>query len=119
MNLKSFFLYDGECFADKSGIFNAELGLSLDVVFHLVEDRVFERYLQNLFAAASRFVIIYSSNYDEVIPNTHVRHRKFSDYVAAQFPEYSLFDKVEQRYPMKIHGEQDGSFADFYIYRRT
>jgi len=115
---KSFFLYDGDSFANKDGTFTAELGLSLDVIYHLIEDRVFERYMQHLFTVASRFVIVYSSNHDEIIPNTHVRHRKFSDYVAARFPEYSLIDKVEQRFPMKIHGEQDGSFCDFYIYGR-
>ena len=117
-NSKSFFHYDGECFDDKNGIFRAELGLSLDVIYHLVEDRVFESYMHNLFAAASRFVIIYSSNFDEVIPNTHMRHRKFTDYVAAQSPEYSLIDRVKQRYPIGIHGEQEGSFSDFYIYGR-
>lgn len=118
-NSKSFFLYDGDCFADKNGIFTADLGLSLDVVYHLIEDRVFEGYMQNLFRAASRFVIVYSSNHDEVFPNSHMRHRKFSDYVAVRFPDYSLVDRVEQRYPMNTYGEEEGSFADFYIYGKT
>src|SRR6266513_1950789 len=102
---KSFFLYDGECYADNQAIFTADLGLSLDVVYHLIEDRIFERYMENLFGAARRFVIIYSSNRDEVIPNTHVRHRLFSDYVATRCSDYSLLEHVEQRYPIKIYGE--------------
>src|SRR5580704_7578468 len=57
---KSFFLYDGACFTDQTGVFAADLALSLDVVYHLVEDRVFETYLGHLFAAATRFVVIYS-----------------------------------------------------------
>src|SRR5579884_3475545 len=40
----------------------AELTLSLDVIYHLVEDRVFDTYMFRLFGAALRFVIIYSTN---------------------------------------------------------
>ena len=43
----------------------AELALSLDVIFHLVEDAVFESYMSNLFDSAQRYVIIYSSNTDD------------------------------------------------------
>src|SRR5665647_80330 len=39
---KSFFLYDDKTFATNSGTFKASLSLSLDVVYHLVEDEVFE-----------------------------------------------------------------------------
>jgi hypothetical protein len=116
---KSFFLYDGECFVDNQAIFAADLGLSLDVVYHLIEDRIFERYMENLFGAARRFVIIYSSNHDEVIPNTHVRHRRFSDYVAKRFADHSLLEHVERRYPIKVYGDGQRSFADFYIYNKT
>jgi hypothetical protein len=42
---KSFFLYDGGCYVDHARIFSAELAISLDVIFHLVEDNVFEKYL--------------------------------------------------------------------------
>ena len=46
---KSFFLYDGECFVDRVGLFSADLGISLDVVYHLVEDAVFDAYMRHLF----------------------------------------------------------------------
>jgi len=39
---KSFFLYDDACFVDRAGLFTAELALSLDVIYHLTEDEVFE-----------------------------------------------------------------------------
>ena len=48
---KSFFLYDGACFADRAGIFAADLALSLDVIYHLTEDTVLETYLMHLFVA--------------------------------------------------------------------
>ncbi len=116
---KSFFLYDGACFADRSGIFAADLALSLDVVYHLIEDHLFEGYMQNLFNAGRRFVIVYSSNHDEVIPNTHVRHRRFTGYVEAHLPAWSLTEHVAQRYPLAEYGEERGSFADFYVFGKS
>jgi cyclopropane fatty-acyl-phospholipid synthase-like methyltransferase len=40
----------------------ADLVLSLDVIYHLVEDEVFETYMQTIFGASYQYVIIYSSN---------------------------------------------------------
>ena len=50
---KSFFLYDGSCFVDRAGLFTSDLAISLDVIYHLVEDPVFETYMTHLFAAGS------------------------------------------------------------------
>jgi SAM-dependent methyltransferase len=52
----------------------AELALSLDVIFHLVEDNVYEQYMRSLFDAATRFVIIYSDNQEASDQELHVRH---------------------------------------------
>jgi len=51
----------------------AELGLSMDVVFHLIEDAVFADYMRTLFWHATDYVIIYSSNCDLRTPDRHVR----------------------------------------------
>ena len=61
----------------------AELSLSLDVIFHLIEDHVFDAHLRTVFAAAERFVIVYSSNTDSrrLLQRAHVRHRMFTDWV--------------------------------------
>lgn len=61
-NSKSFFLYSPSLFVDKKGTFRSELTLSLDVIFHLVEDDIYEAYMDQLFDSAEKFVIIYSSN---------------------------------------------------------
>lgn len=96
----------------------AELALSLDVIYHLVEDGVFEDYMQTLFAAAERFVIVYSSDSDENprLQSPHVRHRRFSSWIAREQPRWQLMRHVPNRYPQKgLLGK--GSFADFFIYR--
>jgi SAM-dependent methyltransferase len=87
---KSFFLYDGACFTDRSGIFTADLALSLDVVYHLIEDRVFETYLGHLFAAGQRLVVIYSTNTEIGGTAPHVRHRHFTHWVEAHCPQWRL-----------------------------
>jgi SAM-dependent methyltransferase len=60
----------------------AELALSLDVIFHLVEDAVFDDYMHRLFDAAERYVIVFSSNTNRRTPidRAHVRHRRFTDW---------------------------------------
>jgi SAM-dependent methyltransferase len=97
----------------------AELAMSLDVIFHLVEDGVFERYMEALFQAAERFVIIYSSNRDEPTDreSRHVRHRRFTSWIDDHAPGWTLMAHVPNRYPNQ--GDyRTGSFSDFFIYRR-
>jgi hypothetical protein len=57
----------------------ADLALSLDVIYHLVEDPVFDAYMSQLFKTARHFVGVYSSNEDRILPEKHVRHRKFTE----------------------------------------
>jgi len=113
---KSFFLYDSECFSDPGGIFHAELSLSLDVIYHLIENTVFDAYMNHLFGASTRFVIVYSSDHDEVIPNAHVRHRNFSQVVETRFPSWKLAWREPQKYPDA--SGQNGSFCDFFVFKK-
>jgi hypothetical protein len=87
---KSFFLYDSSYFVDHAGLFKSDLALSLDVIFHLVEDDIFEAYMTHLFHAANRYVVVYATN--GVISDTapHVRHRYFSSWVDANCSEWQL-----------------------------
>jgi len=98
----------------------ADLALSLDVIYHLVEDAVFDTYMRQLFGAADRFVAIYASNYadDRYVPGSHVRHRKFTDWVAEHAPEWEQTDYIKNRYPVGADDGEDTSFADFYFFTR-
>jgi hypothetical protein len=108
---KSFFLYESASFVDRMGLFTADLAISLDVVYHLVEDGIFETHMQHLFGAGERYVIIYSTN--EVVKNTapHVRHRNFSKWVENHQPQWRLTEVIQG--PDSLPGR-----ADFYIYDR-
>lgn len=111
---KSFFLYSPDGFVDPLHVVSAELALSLDVIYHLVEDGVYDGYMRHLFGAATRYVGIYSSNTTSLSPQPHVKHRRFSDWVAANVPECRV---LEQRAnPYRGMDPSDQSFADFTFY---
>ena len=93
-----------------------DLALSLDVIFHLVEDRVYVDYLDQLFGAARRFVIIYSSDIDSTWSSPHVRHRRFSADVAARYPAWRRVSRLRHPFPYRPEAPDETSFAEFHIY---
>lgn len=90
----------------------AELTLSLDVVFHLVEDEVYSQHLSSLFDAATRFVCVYSSNVEVDDIGDHVRHRVFTDWVTAHRPDWQVLEHV----PNPYRGQLQGAVSDFWFF---
>ena len=109
---KSFFLYEPYSFRPGNNI-ETELSLSLDVIYHLIEDDIFEFYMKDLFMVSNKFVIIYSSNNDNnpISPSLHCKNRRFSEWVKTNLPEWKLIEGIRNRYP----GESN---SDFYIYEK-
>lgn len=97
----------------------AQLTLSLDVVYHLVEDDIFASYMERLFAAAERFAILYSSISEHREPDQarHVRHRIFTRWVDANMLHWVLIEHLANRHPQSAPDAQ-GSLADFYFYQK-
>ncbi len=98
----------------------ADLTLSLDVIYHLVESDVFEDYMGKLFNSSTRYVIIYSSNSDDNPEGTaaHVRHRHFSKWITDNKKDWKLLERIPNRHPFS-GDTKEGSFADFYFYSKT
>jgi SAM-dependent methyltransferase len=96
------------------------LAISLDVIYHLVEDAVYERYMRTLFAAARRHVVIYSSDScdNRGYEGTHIRHRPVSAWVEAHQPAWRLERRIPNRYPYRGN-PHTGSFSDFLVYGRA
>jgi len=115
---KRFYLYDSTVFPDTQHLFRAQLALSLDVVYHLVEDHVFSNYMEHLFDAAERFVVVYSSNHDEVPVSPHMRHRRFSEWVTDYRPDWKLVERVPNRYPYDPKRPKETSLADFFVFEQ-
>ena len=109
---KTFLCYDP---ADAPGIANflrADLTISLDVVYHLVEDRIYDRYLFDLFGASRRFVIVYSSNKAEATRVPHVRHREFTADVKRRFNDFRLVRTIENPQPKD-------NLCSFFVFERS
>ena len=95
-----------------------ELSLSLDVLYHLTEKFVFEEYLDTLFNISSKYVIIYSSNFDSYDNiNAHVRHRNFEYKVPNSF---KLINQIPNDFPSKGIHDPTGktSVSEFFIYQK-
>lgn len=89
-----------------------DLAVSLDVIYHLVEDDVYQQHLSDVFAAASRFVVLYTTDRDrlgEEWTAPHVRHRPIERDVAERFADWRLLEHRENPYP-GLGG------SDFYTY---
>ena len=103
---KSFYLYHPLAFVDNHQLFQADLALSLDVLYHLVEDDIYTMYLKHLFATAKQYVIIYASNHDSQQSAAHVRHRAFMSHVQQQYPNWHLLETIhnpDKKVPIHFH----------------
>jgi len=108
-----------EKFSDKDYFFSTDiedfsnmkydLTLSLDVIFHLIEDNVYLDYMNNLFNLSNKYVIIYSPNEDKYI-GVHVKYRKFTEDIPKSFKLLKMIDNPHK-------GEQ--TMSDFYIFENN
>jgi hypothetical protein len=103
---KSFFFYADDLFSDPAGLIRGDLAISLDVIFHLIEDDVFDRYMGHLFGAASRYVVIYATDDEVEDTHDHVRHRRFSRWIEAN-TKWHLRETVCRPEP---------HYQDFFVY---
>lgn len=117
---KSFFLYDPLYFTDKHNIFSVDVTISLDVIYHLVEDSVFEKYMHDLFALAKKYVVVYSSDIENpsLSRAQHVRHRNFTEWINQNINGWKLERQIKNKHTLSTN-HIDESFADFYIYKKV
>ncbi|MGE0566897.1 MAG: hypothetical protein AB7O73_03025 [Bacteroidia bacterium] len=118
-NTKSFYVYNSLAFQDKQRLFHADLTMSLDVLYHLVEKEIFEKYLLDLFNAADKYVIIYASDYNQAEEpiHQHENRRKFTDFIKNNLKDWKLLEVIKNKYPVDTHGMK-GSLSDFFIYSK-
>jgi len=96
-----------------------ELVLSCDVIYHLIEESVYKKYMDNLFSFSKKYVIIYAKN-EDVNHTIHVKFRKFSNYIENNLPEWQLIKHIPNKYPQLKLGKNNDktSPSDFYIYEK-
>lgn len=111
------FIWSGSDDFTDTGIKKGDLALSLDVIYHLVEDEVFELYMKRLFASSERYVCIYSCNFDKESA-LHVKCRKFTDYIDRNISGWELMKVIPNEYPYDERNLRATSWSDFYFYRK-
>lgn len=96
---KHIFLDDNtKSFFDMTAIpenIRSDVVISCDVLYHLIEEDVYQKYLENLFHWSDKFVIIYAPNINcnEAV---HVLKREFLEYIYENFPEFNLIERVKR-----------------------
>lgn len=114
---KSFYVYNSLAFSDNHQLFNAEITLSLDVIYHLIEDELFDKYMNDLFNASQKYVIIYSRDYSEN-QVYHQKSRNFSKWVNEYQKSFKMIKKVENPYKYNEKDPNNTSNALFMIYEK-
>lgn len=110
-----YFYHMDEYLDDIYKISKVDVVMSLDVLYHLIEDSVYEGYISDLFKFEPQTVIIYAMDIeDDGNFASHVKPRKFTEYIKSNFPNYKMSLKVNQKHPSTDHTK--GSRADFFIY---
>ena len=94
----------------------ADLALSLDVIYHLVEEDVFERYMTTLFSSSLKYVIIFAYDFDRKYKLNHERGRQFSAWINSHARDWSLEKIVPNDYPFDPSNPEHTSQSQFYIY---
>ena len=106
---KRFLLYP---VSDPSESTDAELAISIDVIYHLVEEDVLFAYLRDLFASARRYVVIYSTDFDCAYDSPHQVDRRISTLVRSQVADFEQVATI-------INPHKGGeTMSDFFVYKR-
>ena len=95
----------------------AELTISLDVIFHLIEDDVFHEYMSKLFFSSKKYVMIYSSNTNQNLYNIPVLHRRFTDWIFNNQKNFKMVQFIPNPRPL-LNDAKNEIFYDFYIFEK-
>lgn len=97
----------------------ADMVISCDVLYHIVEMDKYHEYIDNLFKMSSKHVVIYARD-ENINHQQHVVFRKFTTYIVKKFPEWRLVKIIRNKYPQpKIGINNDKtSPSDFFIYKK-
>ena len=94
----------------------SELVLSCDVIYHLIEDKVYMEYMEKMFSMSNKYVIIYAKN-EDINHCQHVKFRCFTNYIESKLPKWKLIKHIPNKYPQINRKENNKSSpSDFFIY---
>jgi cyclopropane fatty-acyl-phospholipid synthase-like methyltransferase len=112
----SFDLVGSEAFTSLQPV---DLALSLDVIYHLIEEDSFDLYMNKLFKSSNRFVIIYSYDFHQSYAAMHEKGREFTSWINKNIKGWSLVEVIPNKYPYNPDDPDNTSQANFYIYEKV
>ncbi len=115
---KHFFLYEPFEYKPDDRWHKADMAISLDVIYHLIEDELYEMYMKHLFESAKRYVVIYSSNAEIATPSSHEKRRKFTKWIEMKQPGFKLVNRIPNRFPYDPSNPENTSLSDFYFFEK-
>jgi len=116
-NEHAFFVYNSMAFSDRVEVFKSDLAISIDVIYHLIEDEIYNKYIEDLFNSSYQWVVIYSSNTLEPTSLPHVKHRLFQEDIKLKFPDWEFIR--QEANPVYQNTEQlETAHACFFIYKK-
>ena len=112
---KTFSVYASGSIADPRGLLASDVAVSLDVLFHLVEQEVFELYIRDLFSLGRRFVIIYASDKRPATTRKPVTNRPFTGWIEQNISGWKLQEQVPN--PHAWNGDpRTSTYSEFFVY---
>ena len=104
---KSFIYYNPKSF--KSSDLKADIMISFEVLFHLVEGDLYKKYIKDLFESSSKYVLIFAPNEEKQSDTKHVVFRKFTKDIPDNF---ELIEKIKTPNRLNL-------FSDFYLFKKV
>jgi len=115
---KEFFIYPSDDFINNPESFKCDLSLSIDVIFHLTEDEVYEKHMNDLFQSAKRHVIIYSSNINRK-QTYHERDREILSWIKKNIKDWKFVKKIDNKYKFDSSNPEGTSKCDFFFFEKS
>jgi DNA-binding transcriptional ArsR family regulator len=104
------------CLTDVRTLEPADLCLSLDVIYHLLDDTLFQDHLESLFRIAHRYAIIYGNGCVRPYNAGHVRLRNFSEAIRLRHPDWTLVNAERNPFYSEAGTDPNFTWSNFYVY---
>jgi cyclopropane fatty-acyl-phospholipid synthase-like methyltransferase len=113
---KSFIHINPFSFNNNGSILNADLILSSEVIFHLVEEDVYEKHMHDLFKTAKNYVLIISTNKNHnPKEQSHIVSRPFHKFIEKHYSNWCFVEDFKS--DKEEVNEQYGKY--FHLFKRA
>lgn len=96
-----------------------DLAMSVDVIYHIVDDRKFDQHMSTLFKSSKSTVVIYSfPRPPSEDMREHIRFNDFQSWVNHRVSNWVLTSHIPNKLPFDENDQNKTSRSEFYIYQK-